>query len=158
VSAPERGKYSPEGIVATLLLVAVVATVFLQVIGRAGLSRPPIWTEELSRWLFVWMIFLGLPEVERTGAHLQVELIPGILPPTLRMILFTIIDLVMLAVISDLVWVGLKTVGRTMRAISVTMPTSDAVLYAAFPVAGICVILRVVQKIVLRWRHPAVQN
>ena len=149
---PDRRKYSPEGIAATLVLVAMVATVFLQVVGRAGLSHPPIWTEELSRWLFVWMIFLGLPEVERTGAHLQVELLPNMLPATARMVLFTIIDLVMLAVVSDLVWVGYKTVVRTMRATAVTMPTTDAFLYAAFPVAGIFVILRVAQRLVRRWR------
>jgi TRAP-type transport system small permease protein len=152
VSPSQRRKYSPEGIVATVVLIAMVATVFLQVIGRAGLSHPPIWTEELSRWLFVWMIFLGLPEVERTGAHLQVDLLPNMLPAKARKVLFTLIDLAMLAVFSELVWIGYKTVVRTMRATSVTMPTTDAVLYAAFPVAGVFVIFRVVQRMVRRWR------
>ncbi len=152
MTEPDKSKYSPEGIAASVALIAMVATVSLQVVGRAGLAHPPIWTEELSRWLFVWMILLGLPEVERKQAHLQVDLVPGMLPLKLRMIVFMIIDAVLVLVMGQLIWVGYKTVMRTLHAAAVTMPTSDAVLYAAFPVAGILVVIRVLQRMAERVR------
>ena len=153
MSQPHKRRYSPEGIAASAVLIAMVATVFLQVVGRAGLAHPPIWTEELSRWLFVWMVFLGLPEVERKQAHLQVELLPTLMPAKLQMIVSMLIDAVLVLLMGQLVWVGFKTVMRTLHAAAVTMPTSDAVLYAAFPIAGVFIIFRVLQRMAGRLRR-----
>jgi TRAP-type C4-dicarboxylate transport system permease small subunit len=45
--------------IATFALVALVAVVLLQVIARYVFFQPPVWTEELSRYLMIWAGLLG---------------------------------------------------------------------------------------------------
>lgn len=65
-----------------MILVAVlgmVGLITLQVGSRlVGLSVP--WTEELSRFLFIWTIWLGLAASFRTGAHPSLQMIPETAP------------------------------------------------------------------------------
>lgn len=65
-----------------VLLIAVlgmVALISLQVGSRlAGVSVP--WTEELSRFLFIWTIWMGLAASFRTRAHPALQVIPDTAP------------------------------------------------------------------------------
>lgn len=45
--------------IATLALVLLVAVVLLQVVARYVFFQPPVWTEELSRYLMIWAGLLG---------------------------------------------------------------------------------------------------
>jgi TRAP-type C4-dicarboxylate transport system permease small subunit len=65
----------------TWLMVATVAIlvvpVSLQIIARYTPLLPSyIWTEELSRFLFIWMIMLGAMIGIREGTHFEVDLWP----------------------------------------------------------------------------------
>jgi len=65
----------------TALLVATVAVlvvpVSLQVISRYTQLIPSyIWTEELSRFLFIWMVMLGAMVGIREGTHFEVDVWP----------------------------------------------------------------------------------
>ncbi len=45
--------------IATVALVLLVAVVLLQVVARYVFFQPPVWTEELSRYLMIWAGLLG---------------------------------------------------------------------------------------------------
>lgn len=45
--------------IAMAVLLALVAVVLLQVLARYVLFQPPVWTEELSRYLMIWAGLLG---------------------------------------------------------------------------------------------------
>ena len=69
----------------TRLMAATVAIlivpVTLQVVSRYTALIPSwIWTEELSRFLFIWMIMLGAMIGVREGSHFVVDVLPD-LPP-----------------------------------------------------------------------------
>jgi TRAP-type C4-dicarboxylate transport system permease small subunit len=147
--------YGPEGIIAALLFIAVVAAMLLQIIGRTGVFDPPIWTEELSRWLWVWMVCLGMAEVERRNEHLAVDFLVTRLPAVPRKVVRVATDLVYLAVMGGLIWIGTIGAIRAWPSQSVTMPTTDAVLYAAFPVAAVFIALRILLRLIGRVRRPA---
>jgi TRAP-type C4-dicarboxylate transport system permease small subunit len=151
----EPRPYGPEGIVAALLFIGVVTTMLLQIIGRIGVFDPPIWTEELSRWLWVWMVCFGMAEVERRNEHLAVDFLVTRLPALPRKAVLLVTDLVYLAVMGGLIWIGTIGVIRALPSQSVTMPTSDAVLYASFPVAAVFIALRILLRLIERIRQPA---
>jgi TRAP-type C4-dicarboxylate transport system permease small subunit len=67
-----------------------------------------------------------------------------------RAFLFTLIDLVYLAVTVNLVWIGYKTVIRTLRNSAVTLPVPDALLYASAFVASILICFRISQRLLSR--------
>jgi TRAP-type C4-dicarboxylate transport system permease small subunit len=69
----------------TWLMVGTVAIlivpVTLQIISRYTALIPSwIWTEELSRFLFIWMVMLGAMIGIREGTHFEVDVWPDLGP------------------------------------------------------------------------------
>src|SRR5947208_14878518 len=55
----------------------LVIPVSLQVISRYTALIPSyIWTEEMSRFLFIWMVMLGAMVAIREGTHFEVDIWP----------------------------------------------------------------------------------
>jgi TRAP-type transport system small permease protein len=63
-----------------LMVAAVAALVFpvsLQIISRYTALIPSyIWTEEMSRFLFIWMVMLGAMVGVKEGTHFEVDIWP----------------------------------------------------------------------------------
>jgi TRAP-type C4-dicarboxylate transport system permease small subunit len=83
-----------------LLMVASLALMVLMVFGnvvlRYGFNSGITASEELSRWLFVWMTFLGAVVAVRTHAHLGTDTLISRLPPAGRKACFVVAHLLML--------------------------------------------------------------
>src|SRR3989442_10498117 len=63
--------------VATVAILIVPVT--LQIISRYTALIPAwIWTEELSRFLFIWMVMLGAMIGVREGTHFEVDVWPDL--------------------------------------------------------------------------------
>jgi len=62
------------------LLAALMGTLVLavswQVISRYALSAPSVWTEELARFLLIWIGVLGASYAYRARVHLAIDLLP----------------------------------------------------------------------------------
>ncbi|MFC3284112.1 TRAP transporter small permease [Litchfieldella rifensis] len=69
---------------ATLALVGIAGAVLLQIAGRLFLPFSPAWTEELSRYLFIYMVALSAGVVIRKNRHVNVELFHHWLGPRAR--------------------------------------------------------------------------
>ena len=67
-----------------ILLIAMVVLVFGNVVLRYCFNSGIAISEELSRWLFVWMVFLGAIVGLREHAHLGVDGLVKALPPAGR--------------------------------------------------------------------------
>jgi TRAP-type C4-dicarboxylate transport system permease small subunit len=140
-------KYSVEGVIATILFLFLVAVVMIQILGRTPILRGPVWTEEAARWIWVWMAFIAIGEVERQNKHLRMAFLAEKLPGMLRKIVFTGIDLVYLGITGHLCWIGYKTVERTWAHSSVTLPVPNATLYASAFIASFFIIYRIIRRI-----------
>lgn len=69
---------------ATLALLGIAATVLLQIAGRLVLPFSPAWTEELSRYLFIYMVALSAGVVIRQNRNVNVELFHHWMGPRTR--------------------------------------------------------------------------
>jgi TRAP-type C4-dicarboxylate transport system permease small subunit len=69
-----------------LALTLIVVLIFSNVVGRYVLGSSFAGAEELSRLLFVWLVFLGAILTLRRRAHLGVELVQARLPRWARKI------------------------------------------------------------------------
>jgi TRAP-type transport system small permease protein len=72
------------------LLAAMVVLVFGNVVLRYIFNSGIAVSEELSRWLFVWMVFLGAIVGLREHAHLGVDSLVKMLPPLGRKVCFVL--------------------------------------------------------------------
>ena len=92
------------GLMAACLAVMVVL-VFGNVFLRYALNSGITLSEELSRWLFVWMIFMGAIVALREHGHLGTDMLVGRLGATGKKVCFLLSHGLMLW-ICYLLWVG----------------------------------------------------
>ncbi len=78
------------------LLAAMVVMVFGNVVLRYGFNAGITVSEELSRWAFVWMTFLGAVIAVKEGGHLGTDILVGRLGPTGKKICLAIAEVAML--------------------------------------------------------------
>ena len=83
-------------IVMAVLLAAMVVLVFGNVVLRYVFNSGIAISEELSRWLFVWMVFLGAIVGLREHAHLGVDSFVKLLSPMGRKICYALSHTLML--------------------------------------------------------------
>jgi len=114
----------------------LIIPVTLQVVSRYTALIPAwIWTEELSRFLFIWMIMLGAMIAVREGTHFVVDVLPQ-MPPRAHAALQMVADLGILAFALVFAWYGIEFLkfgwNQTSELADLPMPF----IFAAWPVAG----------------------
>lgn len=82
------------GGVATIALIALIAIIFANVIGRYGFNTAITWAAEAAKWLFILVIFLAVPLAHRSRRHLSIDLLVDRLPAPLRTAAAFLSDLV----------------------------------------------------------------
>lgn len=82
--------------VIALLLAVMVVLVFGNVFLRYGFNSGITISEELSRWLMVWLTFLGAVVALREHAHLGVDTLVQMLPPVGKRVCFVATYLLMI--------------------------------------------------------------
>ena len=149
-NAPEEGLQPIhwEGWVASIFLIALCGVIFLQILGRFGFFPGQVWTEELTRWLWVWLALLGCAATEAHSQHLRMEILTSFWSTKAQWISEKLQQFVSIITILFLAWLGYKGVLRTWTNESVTLPMSDAVLYAAMPIAMLLWVHRILRRFI----------
>ena len=69
------------------LLGIMVVVIFLQIIFRFIISSPLPWSEELARYIFVWISFLGASIGVKRQRHIGIEVVTNLLPARFKKII-----------------------------------------------------------------------
>jgi TRAP-type C4-dicarboxylate transport system permease small subunit len=120
---------------------ALIVPVTLQIVSRYTALIPSwIWTEELSRFLFIWMVMLGAMIAVREGTHFEVDVWPdlGPKPTALLRIVSNVLVLVFALVF---VWWGIAFVRFGWDQLSELAELPMPYIFAAWPLAGITWVL-----------------
>jgi TRAP-type C4-dicarboxylate transport system permease small subunit len=124
---------------------------FAQVITRYVLGDPLIWSEEVARYLFVWVSMIGGALAMREAKHFGLDLL--IRPmPRLRPVLGPLVTVVILVFLAVLFKTGIDETKTAGMQFAMTFPMRMNWAYLALPVgAGLMIFHLVVQVI----RAPA---
>ena len=122
-----------------VLMVVLVASVSWQVISRYGFSTPSSWTEEVARFMLIWIGVLGAAWAFRSGVHLGLDVLPKKLSgqPAQALKLFTVLVIVIFSV-SVLIIGGGSLVILTweLKQYSAVLGLPIAFVYSVIPVSG----------------------
>jgi len=123
-----------------LLLVVTVAVlvvpVAIQILSRHTDFIPSwIWTEEMARFLFVWMIMIGSMVGIRDGSHFDVDLWPE-LAPRANALLRVVADLFVLVMALVFIWYGIRFVQFGWDQTSELAELPMVWIFIAWPLAG----------------------
>jgi TRAP-type C4-dicarboxylate transport system permease small subunit len=83
-------------LLAVTCMVVMVVLVFGNVVLRYGFNSGITMSEELSRWLLVWLTFFGAIVALRDHKHLGVDTLVQRLPPVLKRVCFVVSYLLMI--------------------------------------------------------------
>lgn len=131
---------------------SIVITVIIQILGRV-IGNPAPWTEEGTRFIFIWMIFLGIGMGFRKSESARVTIMVGYAPLFFRKLskwtytLFSFIFFGFMIVYGYRVMMQQVNMNEMGSALMIPM----WLIGASVPVSGILGIIGVVESLVL---HP----
>lgn len=130
-------------------LVFTVIVVFLQVIMRYIFNNSLSWSEELTRFIFIWQIWIGASIGIKYNKHIRVEIINKRFKMHRRKYAEISVLIICLAIVAFLTINGGMLVYRISlsRALSAAMRVPLTYVYAAVPVSGIMMMFRLIQSI-----------
>ena len=137
------------GFLMVACLALMVAMVFGNVVLRYGFNSGITVSEELSRWLFVWMTFLGAVVAMRKHAHLGTDTLVARLPLAGKKVCFVLAHLLILAMCWLMAQGGWQQTVINWGTTSAVMEISMAWFYASGVVfaalAGLIVLIELIQ-------------
>ncbi|AOW20574.1 TRAP transporter small permease [Urechidicola croceus] len=131
------------GWILAILLGAMVLDVLWGVFSRYALGFQSSWTDELARFLLIWVGILGSAYASGKNMHIAIDLLPQYLNEKnkKRLDIFNTV-IISLFVLGVFIIGGLRYVyisfalGQTSAALKLPM----GIVYAVFPIAGILII------------------
>ncbi len=145
--------------VANISLATLVAVLVLQVVFRYVLKIGISWSEEVSRFLFIWFVYISASYAVQVGTHIRVSLVVDFMPTALQR---------PMQVISDLLWIGFNAIvivsGIQLIASMIEYPVYSTSLlvplsaaYVIIPLSHALMIVRILLSYrdgIGTWRPP----
>lgn len=118
------------------LIFAMMTVTFSQVVARYVLTNSLSWSEELGRYIFVWITFLGLAAAYQSKAHVALDLLATALPHRSARVLRTLNALLVAVVGAALIVGGQALIGFGMNQRSAALGLPMYTVYSVIPFSG----------------------
>ena len=112
-----------------LFVAVMVLCLFLQVAMRIAVGSSLAWTEELSRYSFLWAVYVGAALAVKRGGHVRITAQFMFLPTRWRLVF------------------------RAVGEVSPTLGVVKAWVECIIPFSFVLVSWRIVEEYVVRWRN-----
>jgi TRAP-type transport system small permease protein len=132
----------------TLLMALIIIPVSLQILSRyTGIIPRYIWTEEVARFCFVWIIMIGAIIAVRDSSHFDVDLLPSPQSKRNQGIRNLIVHISIAAMGGIFVFYGIDFAKFGFIQSSEMSGINMATIYISFPLAGFSWLLFLTEKI-----------
>lgn len=140
-----------ELVFANLSLALLVVILALQVFFRYALHTGLTWSEEVSRFAFVWFVYISASLAAQRGTHIRVTLFLRWFPGG-RSNALALADAIWIAFNAFVVWSGILLIMRTLKypVYSTALFLPLAWIYTVIPLVHAMMILRILQR---QWMH-----
>jgi C4-dicarboxylate transporter, DctQ subunit len=129
-----------------LSLAVSVALVALQIVFRYFINASIPWSEELTRYIFIWQIWLGTSFAQRDGKHLKVEVLYSLMNPAGKKFLSVLSNLIFLSFCVFLTVNGFSLVMNLAHrySLSPAMEIPLLFVYLSLPVSNFVLSVRII--------------
>ncbi|WP_134703975.1 TRAP transporter small permease [Ammoniphilus sp. YIM 78166] len=138
-----------EEYVCMLLLSLMVLLILTQVASRFLLNMSLDWSEELARFIFIWLIYISISLAAKYNRHIRVEALKFVLPPFLSKLVDLFALLCWLGFNGYMIFHGADMVTQILN----TTQTSAAIglnmgyIYSIVPIGFLLMSIRILQQI-----------
>lgn len=143
-----------EEITLVVMLAIMVILVFLQVVMRYVFESSLSWSEEVSRFFFLWIIWLGSAYATKKNSHISIDFITSRLPKKALKIVIILKYVIWMAFAIFLAYVSWKLTfliferGQLSAALRIPMGFG----YASIPFGITLMIIRLIQNFFINLR------
>ena len=134
-----------------VLFVGMVGLVLAQVIARK-FFEPLVWSEELARYIFIWVAFIGWVIASRKQSHIRISLVTDRAGPRLKLALGVFSDLCVIVFALIFVVKGWKLVQNNLDIETVTLFFDFWLVYTIIPMSALATIVIMRLDIIERFR------
>lgn len=131
-----------------LLLIAVMLMLFGQVVVRFTLGYGLTFSEELSRFMFLYLVYFGASLVALKGAHVRVTAHLQYLPRSMQLVFLLLSDLLWLGFNAVVIYQGFRLIdGMALRpVVSGALLIDLRYVYVATPLGFSLMTFRIIQR------------
>ena len=135
------------------LYTMIVLTIFLEVLRRSLLSYSSIWAEEIARYAFIYVAWIGASSAIKERAHIRIDVILPLFSQRMRGVIYFFGDIVALVLAVLAFYWSMESVLTSMEFGSVThgLRISQAWFLAAVPLGFSMMIVRLLQSMWRDW-------
>ncbi len=132
-----------------VLYTMLVATMGIEVIRREVFAYSSIWGEEIVRYSFIYLAWIGAASAVKERAHIRIDVLYHLVSPRMKALLYILGDVVMLVVALFAVYWSFETVAVSWKFGSVShgLRVSMVWFLMAVPVGFALMIYRLLQSI-----------
>lgn len=123
-----------------VLFIGMCLLVLAQVVARK-FFEPLVWSEELARYTFIWVAFLGWVIANQRKSHIRISLVTDRAGPVLKMALGIFADLAVIVFALIFVVKGWQLVRNNLDIETVTLFFDFWVIYLIIPVSALATIV-----------------
>lgn len=138
------------GILTGCMVLFVFLNVVLRMIFNSGLT----WSEELSRYLFVFVTYIGAISAMRSNAHFGVDTLVTRVKPKVQLTFYIVSQTIIAVIMGILVRGALKMVMQSKGSVTAALSIPYSVLYGVGILTGAAIALIAVTHIIHAIKHP----
>lgn len=125
----------------TVIMIVMTVLVSWQVFTRYVFNKPSAVTEQLTQYLFIWLVLFGSAFIFGKREHMQIVFIKDKLPAKLGMICDIIQEvLIFVFTFGVLIIGGYMSSVRQMVQLDAALQIPIGIIYAAIPLSGVFIV------------------
>jgi len=137
-------------VLAIIGYVIITVTILAASLSRYVFQSPLVWTVEVSRVVFVWVVLLGVSTAEREDAHFQINIFVELFPRSVKVVVKLLSDLVVIASLIILFFISLPYVHQGSRGILPALQLTYNYVFISLSIGVVLTLLVRLQKV---WYH-----
>lgn len=145
----ERGLLLTNQIVLAVFMTIMFIFVFANVVTRYIFNFSINWAEEISRYLMIWVAYLGMGLAMREARHVAIELLQDRLPKVGRRLLRAVVGVILILFMAVLTVLGFRYAVFALDHETAALQWSMGLIYLTIPIGAILFLLYMVTT----WRE-----
>jgi TRAP-type C4-dicarboxylate transport system permease small subunit len=142
-----------------VFLALMITLVFLNVMGRYLFNVGFVWSEEISRLCFIFLVYLGSIEAMRDNRHLMIDTLLLKVPKIAQTVIYTVVQVCiiwLMVILTQGSW-GLVMQNRNNRWVSTGFPAHIVHFFGV--ILGVAIALIAVANLVrlFVWKTPVME-
>jgi len=129
-----------------ILCIIMLLAAFLSVVCRYIFHYAILWAPELSRFLYIFIIFIGTFLGIRRNTHIGLNIFIERLSPQIQNIIEIIRNIILMAYFIFLIFLGFKFVGFGMHQMTLTLGIAKGWIYLVIPISAILMFIAIFQR------------